>query len=292
LSASWEALFVFEALTGDGILVAQEFLEGTAGDDVTALSSRARTEVDDVIGAAHGGVVVLDDHEGVAARFEAGEGVEKLFVVAWVESDGGFIEDIKDAGEVGAELCGEANALSFSAGEGGNAPTELKVAESDFAQEREAFDDLGKDVTPYSAIASVESERLEIGGGLVDGGTSEGFDHRGAGQELEERRMDGVAGLESGGSNDGVESGALAIRAWFAFAFLPLEPGFLDGIGAGAAIHVGEVEQFTESTAARAPAQGGVVAEMFGVEWLEGAAAVGAGVLDGMGGELATWVEC
>src|ERR1043166_14085 len=88
-----------------------------------------------------------------------------------------------------------------------------------------------------------------------------------------------------------VEPGALAIRAEFAFSFLPLVPGFLDGIGPGAAVHIWQIKQFAKTAAGRAPARGGIVAEHLGVERREGAGTAGAGAFGGMDGELAGVIE-
>jgi len=108
---------VFESLAGDGVLVALEGCEFAGGHDLPAEASRARSEIDDVIGALHGLVIVFDDEEGVALVAEGVEGVEKGLIVPWVESDGGFVEHVEDATQVGAKLGGETNTLCFAAGQ-------------------------------------------------------------------------------------------------------------------------------------------------------------------------------
>ncbi len=45
-----------------------------------------------------------------------------------VEADTGFVEDVEDTAEAGADLGGEADALAFSAGEGGGGAVEGEVA--------------------------------------------------------------------------------------------------------------------------------------------------------------------
>src|SRR5690606_27861029 len=55
--------FVFaQAATGDGGLVAHQFFERAGTGDRSAMNARAGAEIDDVIGAAHGFLVVLDDN--------------------------------------------------------------------------------------------------------------------------------------------------------------------------------------------------------------------------------------
>ena len=57
---------------------------------------------------------MLDDEQGVAALAEGFEGVEEFDVVARMESDGGFVQNVENATEIGAELCGEADALGLT----------------------------------------------------------------------------------------------------------------------------------------------------------------------------------
>ena len=94
--------------------------------------ARAGAQINDVVGAAHRLFVVFDNDYGVAAIFQGLQGGEKLFVVARVEADGGFVENVEDAAEIGAELGGEADALGFAAGQCGDATAQLKIAKADF----------------------------------------------------------------------------------------------------------------------------------------------------------------
>jgi hypothetical protein len=74
----------------------------------------AWTEIDDMVGSAHGVFVMFDDKEGVASVTKATEDAEKLLIVAWVETDGGFIEYVEYALEIRTELRGEADPLGFA----------------------------------------------------------------------------------------------------------------------------------------------------------------------------------
>jgi hypothetical protein len=66
-----------------------------------------------VIGSPHGVLIVLYHHKGVSSVTEVAEDAKKLLVVPRVESDGGLIEDIEHALEVGAELGGQTDSLGF-----------------------------------------------------------------------------------------------------------------------------------------------------------------------------------
>jgi hypothetical protein len=74
----------------------------------------AWTEIDDMVSGAHGVFVMFDDKEGVASVTKATEDAEKLLIVARVETDGGFIEDVEYALKIRTKLRGEADTLGFA----------------------------------------------------------------------------------------------------------------------------------------------------------------------------------
>ena len=61
---------------------------------------------------------MFDDKEGVTFIAEREQGFDESVVVAGVQADGGLVENVKNAGQVGAELGGQADALGFTAGKG------------------------------------------------------------------------------------------------------------------------------------------------------------------------------
>ena len=87
------------------------------------MTTGAGAEVDDVIGAADGLFIMLDDE------------------------DGRFIENVENAAQLGADLCGQANALTFSTRECGGGTSERQIAESDVVQEFEALGDFVRDAS-------------------------------------------------------------------------------------------------------------------------------------------------
>jgi hypothetical protein len=58
---------------------------------------------------------MLDHDDGVAEVAQALERVEQARVVALVQADGGLVEHVEHAGEAGADLRGEADALALAA---------------------------------------------------------------------------------------------------------------------------------------------------------------------------------
>ena len=61
---------------------------------------------------------MLDDEDRVAEVAEVFERGDEALVVALVETDAGFVEDVEDAAETRADLRGEADALAFAAAQG------------------------------------------------------------------------------------------------------------------------------------------------------------------------------
>ena len=105
-----------------------------AGDQLAAVTAGAGAEVDDVVGAANGFFIVLDDEHGVAEVAQIFERGEQTAVVAVVQADGRFVENVEHAAQLRSDLGREADALAFSAGERGGGAAEREIAESDVVQ--------------------------------------------------------------------------------------------------------------------------------------------------------------
>ena len=90
-------------------------LHVAGGHHLAAAHAGAGTQVDDVIGAADGVFVVFDDHQRVAVPRELGQRVEQHAVVARMQADGGLVEHVTHALQVGAELRRQADALRLAA---------------------------------------------------------------------------------------------------------------------------------------------------------------------------------
>src|SRR6266704_2300863 len=83
---------------------------------------------------------------------------------------------------------------------------------------------------------------------------------------------------------------AVAFRADFAIAFLPVEPRLLDGVGPRAPVHFRQIKKLPETPAAGTPPLRRIVTEVLRIERLEGTTAAGAGTLGRMDGNLPMFV--
>ena len=91
-----------------------DLLPGSLSDNFSPVDSCPWTEIDNMVGGAHGVFVMFDDKEGVASVTKATEDAEKLLIVARVETDSGFIEYVEYALKIRTELRGEADTLGFA----------------------------------------------------------------------------------------------------------------------------------------------------------------------------------
>ncbi len=73
------------------------------------------SDVDHPVGRLDRLLVVLDDDQGVAEVAEGDQRLDETAVVALVQADRRLVEHVQHAGETGADLCREADALGLAA---------------------------------------------------------------------------------------------------------------------------------------------------------------------------------
>src|ERR1019366_1356155 len=141
------------------------------------MTTGAGAEVDDIVGAADGFFIVLDDENGIAEVAQVFERGEKTPVVAMVQADGRLVEYVEDAAQLGSDLSGETDALAFSAGECGGRAAERQVAEANVVQKFEAFGDFVGDASgdgqfpagQFDLVRGFESARYREAGEIGNG---------------------------------------------------------------------------------------------------------------------------
>ena len=70
-----------------------------------------------MVSAADGVFIVLYDNNRVAKIPQARQGVEQSFIIALVQADARFIENVHHTDQTGTNLTGQSDALSFTARE-------------------------------------------------------------------------------------------------------------------------------------------------------------------------------
>ena len=102
---------------------------------------------------------MLDDDDGVAEVAQALERVEQARVVALMQPDRRLVEHVKHAGEAGADLRGEPDALALAAGQRAGGARERQIIEPDIDQEFQPRADLLEDAAGDLVLLGVEIAR-------------------------------------------------------------------------------------------------------------------------------------
>ena len=115
---------------------------------------------------------MFDHNHAVAQIAQAFEGGEQAVIVALVQADGGFVQNVHHAGQAAADLAGEADALSFAAGEGFGGAGEIEVIQPDVNQKAEPLGDFFEDFFGDLFFVAVQIQRFKelVGFGQRPGG--------------------------------------------------------------------------------------------------------------------------
>ena len=117
-------------MTRQGAGLVHQVFHGTGGHNLTAVNTGVGTHVHNVVGGPDGVLVVLHHHQGVAQVPKPFQRFQQLVVVPLVETDGGFIENVKHAHKTGANLGSQPDALAFAAGQGSGAAAQGQILEA------------------------------------------------------------------------------------------------------------------------------------------------------------------
>ncbi len=107
------------------------------GNDLAALDPGAGPEVHQPVGRAHRVLVVFDDDHRVAHVAQPLQRGDQAVVVAGMQADRGFVEDVEHAHQPRSDLARQANALGLAAGERRRRAIQRQVMQSHVGQEPE-----------------------------------------------------------------------------------------------------------------------------------------------------------
>ena len=113
-----DALASAEISAGQRVFVGHHLAQAAAGDYFPAVFAGAGPEVNDVVRGPHHRIVVLHHDDGVAHIPQPGQRANQPMVVMGMQSDGGFVADIEDAGQPAADLRRQPHPLRLAAGKG------------------------------------------------------------------------------------------------------------------------------------------------------------------------------
>src|SRR2546421_2428657 len=110
-------------------------LERSRNHDLAPVTAGARSEIHDVVRRADRLLIVLHHEHGVAEVAQLLERLEQARVVALMQPDRGFVEDVQHADEPAADLGGEPDALGLATRERVGRPPQGQVLEPHVLQE-------------------------------------------------------------------------------------------------------------------------------------------------------------
>ena len=147
-----DLLVAGQVLRGQAGRVAHHLVGRAGGDHLAAMDAGARPHVDQVVGGADRLLVVLDDDHGVAEVAQPLQRLQQARVVALVQADRRLVEHVEHAGQAGADLRGEPDALALAARQRARVARQRQVFEPDIDQEAEPLVDLLQDARGDLAV--------------------------------------------------------------------------------------------------------------------------------------------
>ena len=133
--------FTGEIFSGQRLRIAHDIGRRALRDDVAAMDAGAGANVDHVVREANGILVVFDHDHGIAEVAQALQRLKQAGIVALVQADRGLVEHVEHAGQPGADLRGEPDALALAARQGAGGAGQGQVIEADIEQERQPLAD-------------------------------------------------------------------------------------------------------------------------------------------------------
>ncbi len=96
--------------------------------------ARAGSQVDHIIGSQHNVLVVLDDQNRIANVGQFAQRFDQALVVALVQANARFVENVGNARELRADLRCQANALTLATRERARRTIQAQIIQPDVQQ--------------------------------------------------------------------------------------------------------------------------------------------------------------
>ena len=126
---------------GHALGCVHDVLGGALGNDVATMNAGSRSHVDNIVCCQDSIAVVLHDQDTVSKSYKVSECGEQLVVVAGVQSDARFVQNIEHPNQGRAYLRCKADSLSFAPRKRVGSAVERKVVKADVDQKSDALGD-------------------------------------------------------------------------------------------------------------------------------------------------------
>src|SRR5262249_32823408 len=117
-----------------------------SGHDFAATYTSARAEVEDIISMPDRVGIMLNYEDGVSQVAQALERPQQSVVVALVQADARFVEDVEHTDQAGTDLGGQSDALRFAAAQRAALAVQRQIPKAHVFQETEPGADLFDDI--------------------------------------------------------------------------------------------------------------------------------------------------
>ena len=104
---------------------------------MSAMHPGPRSDIDDVIGAEHGFFVMLDHQQGIAQITQSLQRIQQFPVIALMQADTRFIQNIQYTDQPRTNLRRQADPLRLAAGQRTGRPVQRQVVQPDIDQKAE-----------------------------------------------------------------------------------------------------------------------------------------------------------
>ena len=158
---------------GQRIVLQLELARGSGRDKRTAVFARTRTEIDHEIRMFDHLAIVFHDDERIPQIAQLLERCDQPLVVALMQADARFIQDIQHSDQLGADLRRQTDPLSLAARQRSCGSIERQIFQSDIHKELEPLEDLFDDRCcdhglPWMRLESPEELQCLADGQLND----------------------------------------------------------------------------------------------------------------------------
>src|SRR5215471_3023823 len=153
--------------------MSENIVQGASGDDLAAAHAGAGPEINNIVAMPNGVGIVLNHQHGIAEITQAFQSPEQTIVVALMQANARFVEDVKHTDKTGANLSRQPDTLRFATAQSAALPVQCQVTEPHVFQKAEAGADFFDDVISDFLL---EFSELETGEKLVGGINGKGAD--------------------------------------------------------------------------------------------------------------------
>ena len=114
LVGNGDTAFAGKELARDALRTSGDFLDRSHFHDFAAANTGAGAKIDDVVASPNRLLIVFDHDDGIANVAQLFQRPQQPLVVAWMQANRRFIEDVQDTDQATTNLAGQPNSLRLA----------------------------------------------------------------------------------------------------------------------------------------------------------------------------------